>query len=319
LLAFAHRRYVENFVGGPYDLGPADLDAVRDVSEAPRYFARVTGSKAVDTGLQQITVRRRGGVDTNRSVSASYYALVVGDKLLLCKTATGPRTTFDGELAAMPAAMAGQLFDSPEMQAIRNRFYPFYLDDGSFRLPGYIAVAGLLVFGIVLVKQAVPAWEHWQDPASHPTARRAEAWGDPIGLAAAVEKESRAPRHKGANGWAITDQFLIRSTFFSFDLLRLSDLLWSYKKVTKHSVNFIPTGKSYEAVLVCDGGIANLTGSEKTVDGILGFAARRAPWAIFGFSNEIQQYFSREAASFSIVVEQRKREWAEQAAVQARA
>jgi hypothetical protein len=46
LLAFGQSRYIQNFLMGPYDLGPADLDSIRDVSEAPRYFARVS-SKAI--------------------------------------------------------------------------------------------------------------------------------------------------------------------------------------------------------------------------------------------------------------------------------
>jgi hypothetical protein len=49
----------------------------------------------------------------------------------------------------------------------------------------------------------------------------------------------------------------------------------SDKKVTKHTVNFIPTGKSYAGVLVCYGGGAEVTGKEKSVDAMLAFAAER--------------------------------------------
>jgi hypothetical protein len=62
IFGVAQRRYIQNFLLGPYDLGAAELDAIRDVAEAPRYFVRVTGSKSVNTGLQQITVHKRGGV-----------------------------------------------------------------------------------------------------------------------------------------------------------------------------------------------------------------------------------------------------------------
>ena len=57
------------------------------------------GSKAIDTGIQQITPRTRGRVETNRSVSAT----------------------------------------------IRPHFYPYYVGNASFRLPGYIGIACLLV------------------------------------------------------------------------------------------------------------------------------------------------------------------------------
>ena len=319
LLALAQRRYVSNFVMGPFELGPVELDSIRDVAQAPRYFARVTGSKAMETGIQQITIRKRAGVETSRSVSAAYYALVVGERLLLAKTSGGPPKTVEGELAAVPADLDRQLFDTADMQAIRSRFYPFYISGESFRFPGYWAIAGVLVFGFLFVKHAVPAWRHLQDPATHPVAKRVTSWADPIGIAVEAEREHRSPRYKGGDGWVVTDQYLLRSTFFTFDVLRLSDLLWAYKKVTKHSVNFIPTGKTYEAVLACYGGSATVKGAEKTVDELLGFAAQRTPWAVFGFSKELETLFAKKTPDFCAAVEQRKREWAERARAQAKA
>ena len=50
-------------------------DAIGDVSTTPQYFVRVAGSKAIETGIQQMTTRKRAGVES-RSVSASYYVLV---------------------------------------------------------------------------------------------------------------------------------------------------------------------------------------------------------------------------------------------------
>lgn len=311
LFVLGQLRYIQNFVMGPYDLGTAELDAIRDVSQAPRYFVRVIGSEAIDTGIQQITIRKRGGVETSRSVSGGYYALAVGDKFLVCKSGSGSRTTFEGELAPLPADLAGRLFNTPDMQAVRDRFYPYYLNDESFRLPGYIAIAGFLVLAFFLVKSALPAWKHLQDPASHPVIKRVQGWGDPVGLAVAAQREAGTPRYKGGSGWSLTDQFLVQSTFFRFDVLRLSDLLWAYKKVTKHSVNFIPTGKTYDAVLICYGGAATVKSKEATTDEILGFAAQRAPWAIFGFSKELETHFNKNTSAFCTAVEQRRQEWAQ--------
>jgi hypothetical protein len=317
LFGVAQSRYLLNFFGGPYDLAAADLDTIGAVAETPRYFARVTGSEALDTGIQEITVTTRNGAETGRSVSANYYALVVGERLLVCKSRSGAHMTFEGSLLPMPGDVDGQLFQTPDMQGIRHRFYPFYLDDESFRVPGYWALGSLLVFGFLLLRYGRPAWKHMKDPASHPLAERVQGWGDPIGVAAAAEREARSPRVKGRNGWALTDQFLMRSTFFTFDLLRLSDLLWAYKKVTKHSVNLIPTGKTYEAVLVCYGGTATVPGNEKTVDGVLTLASERTPWAVFGFTKELESCFNQSPEEFCAAVEQRKRECSEAAAVPA--
>src|SRR5262249_8395936 len=146
-----------------------------------------------------------------------------------------------------------------------------------------------------------------QEPSSHPAARRLAAWGDPILISADAEHEVRSPRLK-SGGWRLTEKYLIRTTFFTFDLHRFDDLLWSYKKVTQHRVNFIPTGKTYQAAFVCQGGTALVSGSQKNVDALLAYAAERAPWALTGFTPELDQLFKKQNAQFRAAVDQRKRE-----------
>ncbi len=312
LFAHAESRYIKNFVSGPFDVGQSELDAVGDVSTEPRYFVRVTGSKAIETGIQQITTRKHAGVETSRSVSAAYYVLVIGDRLLVVKRAEGTPTTVQGELAAMPAALDRHLFNTPQMQAIRGRFYPYYLDDSRFRTPGYIGAVAALIFVILLVRYGCPAWRYARDVSSHPVVKRVALWGDPLSTAVEARREAASPRYKGG-GWRVSDKYLVRSAPFAFDLLRLSDLLWAYKRVTKHSVNFIPTGKTYSGVLICYGGAAEVTGREQNVDALLTFAAERAPWAVFGYSDDFHKLFKQKSQEFRAAVEQRKRELASQA------
>src|SRR4051812_24313252 len=66
LLMLSQQRYVRNFVSGPYVLAAADLDAVTDVRNTPRVFVNIAGSRAIDTGLQQITIQKNHGVETSR-------------------------------------------------------------------------------------------------------------------------------------------------------------------------------------------------------------------------------------------------------------
>jgi hypothetical protein len=301
-------RYLTNFVNGPFDLTAAELAAVSDVDNEARYFVRISGSKAVDTGLQQVKIRKRGGVETSRSVSAAYYVLIVEDRLLLVKGATTLPTTVEGELKRMSPDIENRLFNTPEMWAARSQFVPFYLDTGSFREPGYWAIGAVAVFVLLYLWLGIPAWRQLKDPSSHPVVQRASKWGDPLGVAIAAEREYPAPAVTGG-GWKVTDNFLIRSTFFTFDILRLQDLVWAYKAVTKHSWNFIPTGKTYNAVLICYGGGATIKTSEKRTEDILGFASRAAPWAIIGFSDELSKYFQSNQSDFCAAVEKRRQEY----------
>ena len=215
-------RYVSNFLMGPFVFAQTDLDSISDVSTADRYFVGVTGSKVIDTGIQEITTRTRAGVETSRSVSAAYSALVVGERLLVVKGSQGTPATAEGELIAMPADLQRHLFNTPQMEAIRGRFYPYYLDDANFRLPGYIAIAAALVLVVLLAKYGLPAWRYLQDASSHPLVKRVASWGDPVGIALEAKREAGSARYKGG-GWLVTDRYLIRSTAFTFDILRLSD------------------------------------------------------------------------------------------------
>ncbi len=310
-LGWAQRRYLANFLAGPFETGTAELDAIADPAQAPRYFVKVSGSKALETGFEEITIRKKRGVEVGRSVSARYYGLVVGEKLLLYKGNAGPRTVVEGELTRVPREVETGLLGTPEMAARRAGVYPFLLSaTGSFRLPGYVALGGLLVLLVLLAVKAVPAWREASDPSTHPLLARMKAWEDPAGATREAEREARSPRLRGA-GWKLTDGFFIRSTFFTFDLARLGDLVWAYKKVTKHSINFIPTGKSHEAVLAFPGASFTIKARERKVDQILGFAAERAPWAILGFSEPVRALFATKPEQVQATVAQRRAEWAE--------
>ncbi len=318
LLATSDRRYIDNFLHGPFELGTADLDSIHNVTATPRYFARVSGSKILDTGIRQYTVHTTSGVEMSRSESGAYYALVVGDKFLIVKAGRDVSSVAEGELAPWPSGLEDQLFDSKEMRALRSRFYPFYVSNESFRLAGYVVIGLALVFTFFFVRQAVPAWQHLRDPSAHPLVTRVASWGDPLGVAVAAEREFGSPRYKGGDGWRVGDTYLVQSKFFRFDVLRLQGLLWAYKKVTKHSVNFIPTGKTHQAILACYGGSAVIKGREKHVDEILAFAQQRVPWAVLGYTPEIATLFKNKTPEFASAVEKRRSEWEHKAGQQGR-
>ena len=75
-------------------------------------------------------------------------------------------------------------------------------------------------------------------------------------------------------------------------------------------MNFIPTGKSYEAIVAGYGGTATIPGKEKSVNEVLAFVQQRAPWAIYGFSDDLSSAFNKRRQEFARTVEQRRQEWA---------
>lgn len=313
LAMLSDQRYVANFFRGPYTLTRADLDSIRDVALTPRYYAHVAGEKVLDTGLRQYRVHTQNGVETSREVSGAYHALVVGNHFLVVRTAGAESPVAEGKLVPWPEELENQLFDTKEMQSLRSSFYPFYLDGDSFRRPGYIAIAVSIVFLLLFAWLAIPAFRAWRNPDTHPLALRIAKWGgDPMGVAVEAEREFENPLLKGGGGWRLGNKYMVQAGFFTFNLLRLQDVLWLYKKVTKHSVNFIPTGKTYEAIIQCYGGNATIPGKEKKVHEMLEFVHARAPWAVVGFSDELSATFNKRQQEFANAVEQRRQQWAQQ-------
>jgi hypothetical protein len=76
--------------------------------------------------------------------------------------------------------------------------------------------------------------------------------------------------------------------------------------VTKHSVNFIPTGKTYSVIL---------TGrhrqrieeqmKEKAVNDLTMEIANRVPWAIFGFDKNLEQAWKKDPQGVITAVDTR--------------
>ena len=307
---FTQAAYYRNCFAGPYAVDETALSAVTDPAAAANRYVRATGTKTVHTGLQEVTVTSTGGVETGSKPTAEYVAMRIGKRYLLCRTAKASETTQTGELKAITEELAGQFFNTPEMKAHRDLFYPFYLDDDDFRTAAYWELAGAALLGFLAYFFGLRNWRVAQDPSSDPVAKRLQAAGDPVGLSAHAEQELKAPLFKAAPGWAITDRFVIKSTFFNFDVQRVEDVVWAYKKVIQRRVYFVPAGKSYQVEINFADGSASLQGSEPEVDRMLGALAERAPWALFGFAKDRETLFTGHRADFVAEILRRRAEFA---------
>jgi len=301
-------RYARNFIAGAFPVSAEQLDAIPDVNQADRYYIRVSGSKTVDTGIQEITTTTRNGAKESERVSAGYFAVLVGDRFLVVKSPSSPDGTIEGELKPMPGQLRSELSSSLGDDRVRNYFRPLLLDTEGFREPGYWAIAAGLILLLCLFRYMRPAWILRQDISRSPVIQRVRTWGDPISLAVQIEEEySHAVQYK-SQGKRITENYVIENSFFTFNVLRFHDLVWAYKQVTQHSWNFIPTGKSYNAIMTFYGGSATVSGNETRVDELLQQSALKAPWAIFGFSQELENLFKHKTEDFCAAVEIRRGE-----------
>ena len=308
VFVISNYRYARNFVEGPFPLHAEDLTQITDADAAPNYYASVTSDKVVATGMQEITTTTDNGVETGKYVSAEYFAFLVGNRVLIVKSASKPAGPTSGELKPFPADLSGQLFAGTDGQQLQSKTYPFYLDTEGFRYPGYWAIGIGGVFLALFVRFGGRAWKRWRDVGTHPVLKRVtEQWGDVTGVSVDAERELNGGVVYSSGGVFVTNKYVIEKSFFRFNIFRFKDLLWAYKKVTQRRVNFIPAGKSYEAALIFYGGSERFSGPEAKIQEVLTFASNKAPWAVVGYSKEIADIFNKRTSEFCQAVEARRR------------
>jgi len=125
-----------------------------------------------------------------------------------------------------------------------------------------------------------------------------------------VERELETAVKIKGSGWTLTENYAVKNARLSFDLFRLENLVWAYKKkvVKRRIYFFIPVGTTYAAELIFSDGQAEVIGRQKKVDELLTLASERAPWAVKGYSADLEKSYKSSRAGFVAEVMKRKSE-----------
>lgn len=309
-------RYLRNFFAGPYAMDEAALSAAGDSTAAPRYFVRFTPAQVIDTGIQETTTETVDGTPSKTYASSEFWAAQVGRHLLIVRSKTKPGAQVTGQLEPMPAYLSQQLFTGDDAAQLQQLTYPLLLDTQGFRKEGYIIFAVAAVFLWLLWVFLRRSLRYAMDPSTHPLLQRVAKWGDVHLISAEVERDLQDATRFHAHGDMLTDNYAVVDTFFIFNVLRMRDLLWAYKKITRRRIYFfIPAGKEYEAILKFYGGQVAFRKfgyghREERVEEVLKWVAERAPWAVLGYSDQLNTLFTKQPAEFAQAVEARREELA---------
>lgn len=276
--------------------------------QSQKEFVSVTGTKVASSGMQEITTETTNGVKGSSYVSSEYYLLLVGDRILIVKSKVEPTTHISGSVKPVPNGLESSIFPDPSDKDLKDRLYSFMLSTTeSYRLPGFIALALTLVYVVLVWIFAGRAWRHIQNISLHPVVKRVENWPNSTEVVFNAERELHSAIRYKKSGITLTSNFVIARRLFSFNLFPISDLVWAYQKVTTRMLYFvIPVSRSREAVLVFYGGSVRIPAGKKLVEGIIGSVAQSAPWAVFGYTEELARVFKDDPNGFAAAVEQRR-------------
>lgn len=316
LATCASWRYLINFALGPVALEKRDLHWNLDVNKEPFYHVTVAGDKVLDTGFREISreVERGTGKVRNERTTAHYVALVVDGRLLIVKSSTDqPGTTLTGSLEKLPSDVRTKfLFPVQEKQPeLANLFLPYMLDSTGFRGAGYWGLGiGLPLLALALWN-LIKVFGRMTNPERHPIARAVEHFGPLDEVDAAISAEVQQGGNLVMKTTLVTPSWLLAPSWYGLQVIPVQEVLWVYRKVTNHSVNFVPTGKTHAAVICHHHGVREVEGGEGPVQRLVEGIFERAPWILVGFDQELQGLWNHNAHAVYQVVEDRRKQYLE--------
>jgi len=188
----------------------------------------------------------------------------------------------------------------------KGMFLPTMLDATGFRNDGYWALAICLPLFVLAAWCLRLAHERRTQPQRHPILKVLASIGEPQELAASIDAELRIGAKKVGKATA-TSSWILRPTTFGLNICQIERLIWVYKKVTRHYHNFIPTGKTFAALLWDRSGRAvEIDGSQEKIDELLAIVLGRAPWVVAGFDKELEHLSKSNWAAFVSAVDERR-------------
>ena len=242
-------RNVTNAILGPFRITTADLVDERTLDRVSRFFVIVApDGPGVEVGDEWTFPDGKG------AQTARYVVMKCAGALLFVKQPMTPsRGQQTGLLTSIPADVATRVFNPTVSQASEAGLsvLPFMLDtttDFKSMVIGWLVfgvVAGLLGLWWILVSVS-----RMSSVARHPVMIKLGQRYPSITAALSINQEIDAEYGaEGPRGVAMTTSWLVDPRHLRVGVYRLDELAWVYKKVTRHSTNFIPTGKTYAVVI----------------------------------------------------------------------
>jgi hypothetical protein len=304
VIAAAWAKTTLNLIHGPVRLNESALGAMSAPSLVSQDYVTVQGHDPTPTGITEETTRSENGVVKSKTTTAGYTLLIMGKRALLVKARPGDNaTTYTGTIVAIPddikASLNSGLADDPGVQAA---ILPVMLDASQDYGDGVWA-AGFFAVGFVV-------WGSWalfrskkfkDSPETHPICKGLLQYGPLYAIVPEIDAEITDA--VAIRGVVLTRNWIIsRST-----TMRRAEIVWVYKKRTRHSVNFIPTGSTY-AMVVRDsrGKAVEINNAEQAVDSQLGGWAAQMPWVIFGFNKQLEKLYLQQRPAFAQTVSERR-------------
>lgn len=199
-------------------------------------------------------------------------------------------------MVPLPPDVQNAIVDSlvAALPSAQGKVVPALLETASGTFDELFALAlglALLLWSAWSAKLVV---ERRADPMTHPSVKALNRYGPVQAALQQIDNDlQRTGGGRRVGRLLVLGSHILAISWYRVTVMRLVDVVWLYRKVTKHSVNFIPTGRTHEAVIHdCFGTTLSAELPEADVNTFLEEVCRRSPWAFAGHSDAQVQAMS---------------------------
>jgi hypothetical protein len=308
------QRYLYNCYVGPQKISASDVLRAETFVEH-RYFVSLPELKPIDAGLEDTSTSYG-----HTSVTAHYFAARIDNQFLLIKSPSEkPPEHYEGALIPVPtdirASFQKNILDQKHLQ-FSQLFIPYMLDTSSFRSNAYISFAIAIPIVLLAGYNVKKALFRMKDHHESPIYKWLQHYDSPPEvISEMIDADLRLGEISKIGTLTFTPSWLLHKTWLGFTAFNLSEVVWAYKKITRHSYNLIPTGTSHGVAIADRSGrmieidIGRGKAKEAAVAGFLQAIADRIPWVIFGFTDDLKKLYKNDRLGFVAFVEQRRAEY----------
>ncbi len=245
-----------------------------------------------------------------KRTTGEYMAMMLEKHILIVKAhPNSADAKYTGTLVSLPGDVKSSIFSDVGDHNMEAITLPVMLDaseeyDEGGLIFGGLAASALLVWGLASLFLAK---RRRYSPETHPLCKALEQYGSLFTLVPQIDGEVGAQGSTNMPGTTITPNWLLRWGVYKAIVVRKDEIVWVYKKRTKHSINLIPTGTTYCSVIRDSRGkLLEVSGSEQQVESMLVSLVNPMPWIIAGYDKELENMYNKKRVDFVEAVAKRR-------------
>lgn len=299
---------------GPSSTKISELSNVKLDGIFKRNYVKIIPEEfdTMDLGYIQYNYNKHTGQRYNNSVRGVYIAATEGDSVLIAlippeKASSG---SFSGWLYPLSAEEYAGL--SPyAISAVEDingkKVVPFMIDGLIYDQFNGWTIFGAMIALIVTLWNLIRTIIFWFTPEKHKVYTSLFRYGNVKTVADSINNDTALGNELRFGKVAIFNSWIVSRDLLNLTVIKIDNILWIYKKVTKQYLNYIPSGKEY-SIAVCsnDRLVEEIKIKNRHAEDILDAIKHNYPWIVTGYTEELKALWNLRFNEFKVYVNSRK-------------